>query len=266
MQPPRLSHPTLLGLVALIGGWPVVALASAPTAVANGPLTLPALAACDGQSEADITQTPLTARDPAVARLLAATTQTFDTALAENILKSAVDPSWKAKRRAKSPVVSRAAKVPTLANPAQNLAALANPTFGARDGMAVSIRQTLVPSGALNTDIRFIHQTGAIDAGFNLAAQRSLVAADPMALHYEGRAMVSLDQTVQFGLAARGTLGTFQAPNLAGTEIAGPALRFNLKDRNLSLVSDLGYDFGLNPVSAMSHTQFRAKLDLRLSL
>lgn len=251
------------GLILPIGAWPALAQAGTP-------LTLPALAACDGQTEADITQTPITAQDPAVARLLTAIQQTFDTALAENILKTVELPNRIAavspKRHAARSGLAMSVKVTPNASASQTLAALANPTFGERDGMAVRVHQQLVPSGALNTDIRLIHQTGALDAGFDLAAQQSLVTADPTAMRYEGRAVVNLGHTMQFGLAARGTLGTLESPRLAGSELAGPTLHFNLKDRNLSLVSDFGYDFGLNPISAATGRQFRAKLDLKLSL
>lgn len=262
------SRRMFAGVIVLIGAWPALANAGAPPAMA--PLALPALAACDGQTEADITQTPITAQDPAVARLLVAIQQTFDTALAENILKAVALPTRLAeampKRGTVRPGVSVSGKVPANTSTAQTLAALANPSFGARDGMAVSVHQQLAPSGALNTDIRFMHQTEAIDAGFNLAARQSLVTTDPMAMRYEGRAMVNLGQTMQFGLAARGTLGTLEAPTLGGTERAGPALHLHLNDRSLSLVSDFGYDFGLNPVSAAAGPQFRARLDLKLSL
>ena len=259
MPAPRPFRRIAACLIVLIGAWPLLALADTP-------LALPGLAACDGQNGTDITQTPITAQDPAVARLLVAIQQTFDTALAENLLK-AVELGPRAARRRLAPrPAALVARIPATPTASGTLAALSNPSFGARDGMAVTIHPQLVASGALNTDIRFIHQTDAIDAGFDLATQQNLVAPDPMAMRYEGRAMVNIGTAMQFGLAARGTLGTIDAPRLAGTELAGPALHLNLNDRNLSLVSDFGYDFGLNQMSATSRAQFRAKLDLKLKL
>jgi hypothetical protein len=85
-------------------------------------------------------------------------------------------------------------------------------------------------------------------------------------MRYDGRALVKFGPSMQLGVAAAGTLGTVAAPTLAGSETAGPLVHRNLIDHNLSLVSDLGYDFGLNPLSAASRTQFHAKLDLKIKL
>ena len=87
-----------------------------------------------------------------------------------------------------------------------------------------------------------------------------------MVVQYDGRALVKFGPTLQMGVAARGTLGTLTAPTLAGNEIAGPLLHLNLFDSNLSLASDMGYDFGLNPLNTAARAQFHAKLDLKLKL
>jgi len=250
-------------LAVLIGGCPLAALA--------GPsLALPALAACDGQSEPDLTTTPLSAQDPAVTRLIAAIDQSFDSALAHNILSSVKNGQMMADGPAKprpprrgTGYILKTAQAPP-ASP--GLAALANPSFGESDAMAISIRPRLVPSGALNTDIRLSHSGEYFDAGFNLAAQRSLIAAEATAMRYDGQALVKFGPAMQLGVAASGTLGTVGAPTLAGQEMAGPLLHLKLIDRNLSLVTDMGYDFGLNPPSATARNQFHAKLDLKLKL
>jgi hypothetical protein len=67
-------------------------------------------------------------------------------------------------------------------------------------------------------------------------------------------------------MAARGTLGTLAAPSLTGQESAGPLFHLNLIDRNISLVTDMGYDFDLNPLNTVPRNQFHAKLDLKLKL
>jgi hypothetical protein len=256
-------RPVLIGLAALIGACPV-------TAWAGAPLAMPALAACDGQSEADLTVTPMTTADPAVTRLIAAIEQSFDAVLADNILNSVGDGRVMADGPAKprpgrsigSYIVKLAPGTPT----PSLISALANPRFGTDDLMAVSIQPRLVPSGALNTDIRFSHRSDLLDAGFNLATQRSLITADSTAMRYDGRALVKFGSVLQLGMAARGTLGTLAAPSLTGQESAGPLFHLNLIDRNISLVTDMGYDFDLNPLNTVPRNQFHAKLDLKLKL
>jgi hypothetical protein len=264
-------RPIVIGLAALIGGCPVAASAGTP-------LALPALAACDGASEQDLTVTPMTTADPAVTRLIAAIQQSFDAALADNILNSVEDgrvmADGPAKPRPARSVGSHIVKLAPDAPARSLIGALANPKFGTDDLMAVSIQPRLVPSGALNTDIRFSHSSALVDAGFNLATQRSLITADSMAMRYDGRALVKFGPAVQLGMAARGTLGTLAAPTLTGQETAGPLFHLNLIDRNLSLVTDMGYDFDLNPLNAatrgpfnaVNRNQFHAKLDLKLKL
>jgi len=153
---------------------------------------------------------------------------------------------------------------------APGLAMLVNPTFGAREGVAVSVAQRLVSTGpesaGINTDVRFSHADDRLDAGFALSGQRNFTTPDPMAISYDGHALVSFSQAMQFGLAARGTLGTVSTPTLNGAETAGPLLHLNLISRNLSLVSDVGYDFGLNPTSAMARSQLHMKMALKIKL
>ena len=231
---------------------------------------MPALAACDGQNEADLTVTPMTTADPAVTRLIAAIQQSFDAALADNILNSVGDgrvmADGPAKPRPAHSVDSYIVKLAPSASSPSLIGALANPKFGTDDLMAVSIQPRLVPSGALKTDIRLSHHGDLVDAGFNLATQRSLVTADATAVRYDGRALVNFGPALQLGMAARGTLGTLAAPTLTGQESAGPLFHLNLIDRNISLVTDMGYDFDLNPLNAATRNQFHAKLDLKLKL
>jgi hypothetical protein len=258
----RHRRPFSGALIALIGAWPGLAHADVPL-----PLPMPGMAACDAPDEPEIALPALADLDEALPRLLDGFDVAFNAQLIDNILKSVGD----ATRLAAVPAKPRATGpdapfIIRTGDSTPSAPARANASFGAREGMAVSINPRLVSSGALNTDIRFSHTTSGLDAGFNLAAQQSLVTPDPMAMRYDGRALVTVGPTMQFGVAARGSLGTIGAPTLSGNEMAGPLLHLNLIDSNLSLVSDVGYDFGLNPVSVVSHNQFHAKLNLKLRL
>jgi hypothetical protein len=77
-----------------------------------------------------------------------------------------------------------------------SVAQIANPTFGSPDGVAVSIAQKLVPTGeaaaGLNTDIRVRHSSDLVDAAFNLAGRQNFIAPDPMAVSYDGHALVAV--------------------------------------------------------------------------
>lgn len=259
-QQTRQSRRRLAGVsIALIAALPVIARAE---------VALPQLdpELCDGPEEPDLALPALSDLDAELPRLREGFDLAFNASVIDSILKSTGDVTRLASAPAKPRTVGAQdvfiVKIP--ASPPKS--ALANPTFGDRDGMAVSISPRLVSSGALNTDIKFNHSSDMVDAGLDLATQQSLVTADPMAMRYDGRALVKFGPTLQLGVAAHGTLGTVAAPTLSGSETAGPLFHINLIDQNVSLVSDLGYDFGLNPLSAASRTQFHAKLDLKLKL
>lgn len=151
-----------------------------------------------------------------------------------------------------------------------SLAAIVNPRFGSRDTLAISIAQKLVPtarqSSGLASDIRISHQDGTLDAGFNLSGRQDFTAPDPMALSYDGHALVAVSDGVQLGLTARGQLGSFGALTTSGTEVAGALVRFKLGSERLSVGSDLGYDFGLNPQSEATQRQVHAKINLNIKL
>lgn len=251
------------GLVALVGVGPVPAQADAP-------LARPYLAECDGATEAPLALPPLPGVEQAIPGMLAEFQQAFDAVLTENILKAVGDATRLArvadKHRAGAPGDPfRVTGADTAFGPADK-ARLVTPTFGSRDLVAVSISPRLASASAFNTDIRFDHSSEWIDAGFDLAAQQSLTTTDPMAVRYDGRALVKVGPTVQLGVAARGSLGTLAAPTLNGNEVAGPLFHLNLIDQNVSLVSDLGYDFTLNPITTPVRNQFHAKLNFRLKL
>ena len=264
VPPARPNRRRLAGvLIALIAAWPAASQAVSPV-----PQLDPEL--CDGPEVPDLALPELADLGTDLPDRIEGFDLAFNAAMVENILKSAGDVT----RLALAPIKPHPAgaldafnlKAPASVTAAPTLTALAHPTFGNRDGMAVSVNPRLVQSGALNTDIRFSHSSALLDAGFNLNTQQSLVTAEPMVVQYDGRALVKFGPTLQMGVAARGTLGTLTAPTLAGNEIAGPLLHLNLFDSNLSLASDMGYDFGLNPLNTAARAQFHAKLDLKLKL
>ncbi len=250
-------------LIVLIAAWPAMSHAASPI-----PQLDPEL--CDGPEEPDLALPMLTDLESDLPDRLAGFELAFNAVMLENILKSAGNVSRLAFVPAppRQPGVLDAfiVKAPASAASGPGLAALAHPTFGDRNRMAVSVNPRLDQSGALNTDIRFSHSSALLDAGFNLATQQSLFTAEPSTVRYDGQALVKFGPTLQMGVAARGTLGTLSAPTLTGNELAGPLLHINLIDSNLSLVSDMGYYFGLNPLNTPARTQFHAKLDLKLKL
>jgi hypothetical protein len=213
---------------------------------------------------------PLPDLDAAALRLYESEAQVFEATLTANLLQSVGDATRLAGdgrlAGAKPPVDPFRAQPPAGSVPAGGLAVIANPSFGSRDGVAVSITPRLVSSTELHTDIRVRHSGDLVDAGFDLAASQSLVLPDPARVRYDSHALLSLAPAMQLGLAARGSLGTVAAPMLGRDDIAGPLLRLNLTDSNLSLGSDLGYDFDLNPANAATRNQMHFKLNLKLKL
>jgi hypothetical protein len=213
---------------------------------------------------------PLPDLDDAARDLFATDSQTFEATLTANLLQSVGNVTRLADNalpvRRNGPVDPfRATPPANLAN-GGNLTALVNPTFGSREGVAVSISPRLVGSGAVNTDIRVHHAGDIVDADFNLAAHRQLFGPDATAMRFDSHALVSVAPAMQLGVTARGSLGTLSAPTLGHDDIAGPLMQLNLVNRNVSLVSDLGYDFGLNSVSAATRNQLYFKLNLKLKL
>jgi hypothetical protein len=248
----------------------LAALAAAPAlAQAQPGMVLVDPQACDGAEQPDATMVELARLDADLSAKLGDYDLVFNRDLIDRIVRSAGDAVRALPQPKTGPaVVADAFQVrpPASVLAMPTLTARLHPRFGDGGTMAVSVNPHLDQSGALDTDIHLRHSDALVDAGFNLATQQSLIAADPMALRYDGQALVRFGPAVQMGLAAKGTLGTLAAPTLSGNETAGPLLHIGLIDSRLSLVSDLGYDFGLNPLSALSRTQFHAKLDLKLKL
>jgi hypothetical protein len=152
------------------------------------------------------------------------------------------------------------------------IAQLANPTVGSPQGVAVSFAQHLVSTGqaaaGLNSDLHVLHQTDGLDAGFDLAGRQNFVAPDPMQMSYDSHALVAVTSLMKLGVAARGSLGPINGMAFNGTRSAGPLLHLNLINRNVSLMSDVGYDFGLNPATATTapRSQLHVAMNLKLKL
>ncbi len=262
----------VLGAVG-IGGVPCPALAQGPVALTVPPAEVTTDSGAPTETAIvaiPIVFAPLPDLDDAARGLFAADSQTFEATLTANLLQSVGNVTRvagdAAPARPPEPVDPFRAKPPGNVASAGNLTALANPTFGSREGVAVSISPRLVESGAMNTDIHVRHAGDIVDADFNLAAHRRLFGPDATAMSFDSHALVSVAPAMQLGVTARGSLGTLSAPMLGHDGIAGPLMQLNLIDRNVSLVSDLGYDFGLNSTSAASRNQLHFKLNLKLKL
>jgi len=268
-QGSRIVRRTVVALAAIGGAWAAPAHAGALSLAMPTTLVSP-----DGMADPAVALPDLPNLEAAAHASFDAFEQVFNARLTDNILTSigAMARVGVPAPKPHAPDLRDAftARPPVALPTSPSLATLANPTFGAREGVAVSIAQRLVSTGpastGINTDIRISHAGNGLDAGFNLAGRQDFTAPDPMAVSYDGHALVNVGPAMQFGLAARGTLGTVSALALGGSEIAGPLFHLNLIDRNLSLVSDVGYDFGLNPTSAMTRSQLHVKMALKIKL
>jgi len=239
-------------------------------------LAMPAtLASPDGMDDPGIAMADLADLDLAGRASQDDFDQAFNAQLTGNILQS-IGLATRLDERRPQPHVpdlreAFAAKPPQTLRPDPSLATLANPTFGTREGVAVSVAGAIVPtdkqSSGLNTDIRISHKAGGVDAAFNLAGRQDFNVPDPMAVSYDGHALVDVAPAVQLGVAARGSLGSVSALALGNTQTAGPLLHLDLNDSNhLSLSSDVGYDFGLNTVNATNRSQVHVKMALKIKL
>ena len=85
-------------------------------------------------------------------------------------------------------------------------------------------------------------------------------------MRFDSHALVSVAPATQVGVIARGSLGTMSAPMLGNDGIGGPLMQLDLVNHNVSLVSELGYDFEQNSVSAAARNQLHFKLNLKLKL
>lgn len=146
--------------------------------------------------------------------------------------------------------------------------ALAAQKLGREDLLAVGINQKFASSTSYQTDLALRHASGPIDVNVNVTGDQPLASHAPMALQYDGQALVAVVPQVQLGLAAKGPLGTLQDPTTQGDQTAGPLMRLKLQHRNMSLSTDAGYDFRLNPTAAYNadSERFHVKVGLNISL
>ncbi|WP_420383753.1 hypothetical protein [Novosphingobium sp.] len=238
-------------------------------------LAMPAtLASPDGMDDPSVMMPDLADLDLAALSAQAGFAQAFDAALISNILQSTGLATRLAGGPVKPPVSgvrdAFMAKLPRTMQLDPGLAAIANPTFGAHEGVAVSVSDQFVAtdkqSAGINTEIRIIHKTGAVDAAFNLTGRQNFNVPDPMAVSYDGHALVSVGSMVQLGVDAHGTLGTVSALTTANMQTAGPRLRLNMGDGKMSISSDLGYDYGFNPATPANRSQVHVSMGLKLKL
>ena len=203
--------------------------------------------------------------------------QAFNAALTSNILQSLGIATRLAgdvpKARVPSLRDAFTAKMPQTTRPDPSFASLINPKIGSRETVAISVADKFVTEDkqttGINTDVQISHKAGAVDAAFNLAGHQNFNVADPMAVSYDGHALVAVGPVVQLGVTAHGTMGTTSALTMAGSpQAAGPLVHLNMIDSKVSLSSDVGYDFGLNtPVNATPlRPQVHVKMALKLKL
>lgn len=255
--------PLLVWLVAALPA-PALAQTAGPTAQATAPAQDPFVA-----PPVTVFDTPPPDLAPAAWQLYNEQAAIFDATLTANLLQSVGEATRLAaadhQPGAKPPINPFRVRQP--ANlPDGGLAALGNASFGSRDAVAVNIKPRLVSSSEFKTDVQLRHSGDWVDAGVDLAASQSLTAPDPARVQYDSHALFNIVPDMQVGVVARGSLGTVSSPVLGRDGVAGPLLRFNVADRNLSLGSDLGYDFDLNPANLAARNQVHFKLNLKLKL
>ena len=268
-QESRTDRRIAIALVAMAAAWAL------PVHAGVLSLAMPAtLASPDGMDDPGIAMADLADLELAARASQDDFDQAFDAQLTGNILQS-IGLATRLGGRAPKPRGpdlrdAFTARLPQALRLDPSLATLANPTFGTREGLVVSVADELVPtakgSSGINTDIHISHESGGVDAAFNLAGRQDFNMPDPMAVSYDGHALVNVGPAVQLGVAARGTLGSVSALALGNTQTAGPLLHLNLIDSNLSLSSDVGYDFGLNPINPTNRSQVHLKLALKIKL
>ena len=147
--------------------------------------------------------------------------------------------------------------------------ALAAQKLGREDLLAVGINQKFASSTSYQTDLALRHVSGPVDVNVNVTGDQPLASHAQMALKYDGAALVAVVPQVQLGVAAQGPLGTLQAPTTqTGDQTAGPLMRLKLQHRNLSLSTDAGYDFRLNPTAGLNPDvdRFHVKVGLNIKL
>lgn len=232
--------------------------------------------------EPDFTSLPVIQPDPvdldaAALAALADFEPRFEAMQTENILAAIGNiariglPPVRSARAAGGPDDPFMVKTPGSVQPPPSLTQLANPSFGSQQGLAVSVADRIVSTGpnalGMNTDIHVVHQAGAVDAALNLAGRSNFAVPDPMAVSYDGHALVALNHIMQVGVAARGSLGTINSVGFVGTQTAGPRFRLNLADENLTVASDVAYDFGLNQTgAALIRPQLKMQMSVKLKL
>jgi len=147
--------------------------------------------------------------------------------------------------------------------------ALAAQKLGREDLLAVGINQKFASSTSYQTDLALRHVSGPVDVNVNVTGDQPLASHAQMALKYDGAALVAVVPQVQLGVAAQGPLGTLQAPTTqTGDQTAGPLMRLKLQHRNVSLSTDAGYDFRLNPTAGLNPDvdRFHVKVGLNIKL
>lgn len=147
--------------------------------------------------------------------------------------------------------------------------ALAAQKLGRENLLAIGIAQKFASSTSYQTDLALRHVSGPVDVDVKVTGDQPLANHAPMALQYDGAALVAVVPQVQLGVAAKGPLGTLQAPTTqTGDQIAGPLMRLKLQHRNLSLSTDAGYDFRLNPAASLNPDadRFHVKVGLNIKL
>jgi len=240
-------------------------------------LALPVtLASPDGMDDPAIAFADLADLDLAAQTAQDGFEQAFNAALTSNILQSIGIATRLAGGVPKAHVPELrdafTAKSPQGFRPDPSFATLANPKFGTRETIAVSVADKFVTEDkqttGINTDVQISHKAGVVDAAFNLAGRQNFNVANPMAVSYDGHALVAVGPVVQLGVTAHGTMGTLSALTMANPQTAGPLVHLNMIDSKVSLSSDVGYDFGLNtPVNTpATRPQVHVKMALKLKL
>jgi hypothetical protein len=150
--------------------------------------------------------------------------------------------------------------------PQLSLADFASRRFGDTDGLAFELTDSVPGASAIATDARLRHASGPLDLVVNLAGNKPLRGAQPMAFAYDTRVTYTVGPALKLGMAASGDLGTLGALTPAPNQIAGPFANLALQHGDLSLGADAGYSFRLVSEPNGGLDRFHARVNLKLKL
>jgi hypothetical protein len=150
--------------------------------------------------------------------------------------------------------------------PDQTFDSLTNHSFGDNRLLAVGVSQKLRGFSSLNTDVNLRHTTGPLDVQVKVSGNQGLNMAQSMSVTYDSTALLGLNQNLELGMNARGSLGTLGALTPAQDQVAGPFARIKLFGNGTNVSAETGYSFRMRQENDPNLNRFHAKLNLNVKL